>query len=274
MSTKIEDIELRLLLEAIFHKYGYDFRNYSMASLKRRLLQACEEFKCRSFSQLQDYILHDMESAHAILAFMTVQVSEMFRDPSYFKAFREQVVPVLRTYPSIKLWIAGCSAGEEFYSFAIILKEENLLDKTVFYCTDINHQALNKAKTGIYSLDRMKKFSMNYRAAGGTSSLSDYYTTSYDAAIFDKSLRKNVVFSDHSLVSDASFGEMHFISCRNVLIYFDKTLQDRVLGLFKDSLIRSGYLGLGAKENMLFSIHRNAFEEVIKNERIFHKISV
>lgn len=274
MSTTIEDIELRLLLEAIFHKYGYDFRNYSMASLKRRLKLACEKFGCQSFSQLQDHLLHDMSNASAILASMTVQVSEMFRDPSYFKTFRHQIVPILRTYPSIKIWIAGCSAGEEFYSFAIILKEEGLLDKTIFYCTDINNDALDKAKKGIYNLDHIKKFSINYKNAGGLSTLSDYYIASYDAAVFDKSLRKNVVFSDHSLVTDQSFGEMNYISCRNVLIYFNSTLQNRVVGLFKESLVRGGFLGLGAKESLLFSDHNASFEETAAKVRIFQKLSI
>ena len=268
---KTEDIEMRLLLEAIFQKYHYDFRGYAMASIKRRLTQARSYFKCESFSQLQDRILHDSGMFTQLLPYLTVQVSEMFRDPHYFKAIREKVVPHLRTYPSLKVWIAGCSAGEELYSFAILFREEGLEERTVFYATDINIEALKKAEAGVYSLDRIQLFTENHRKSGGKSSLSDYYTAAYGAASFDKSLRKNVVFSDHSLATDAVFAETQMVSCRNVLIYFDRALQDRAIGLFKGSLARKGFLGLGSKESLRFSSSVEDFSEFSRDERIYQK---
>ena len=271
MPHKIEDMELKLLLEAIFRKYHYDFRGYSLASVKRRLLQAREHFGCDNFSQLQDRVLHDQAVWPKMLGYLTVQVSEMFRDPHYFRTIRERLVPHLKTYPSLKVWIAGCSAGEELYSFAILFREEGLEERTMFYATDINKEALQKAESGVFSLDRIKLFSENYQKAGGKTSLSDYYTTGYGNAMFDKSLRKRVVFSDHSLVSDAVFGEMHLVSCRNVLIYFDRELQDRAIGLFSDSLVRKGFLGLGAKESMRFSSHANEFTDFARDDRIYQK---
>jgi chemotaxis protein methyltransferase CheR len=266
-----EDIEIRLLLEAIFLKYHYDFRNYAMASIKRRLTQACIQFGCPSISALQDRVLHDESVLPHLLSFLTVQVSELFRDPTYFKTIRERVVPHLRTYPSLKIWIAGCSSGEELYSFAILMAEEGLFERTMFYATDINPQALQKAQAGIYDLDRMKLYSESYQRAGGRSSLSDYYVADYGSARFDQNLRERVVFSDHSLVTDAVFGEMHFISCRNVLIYFDRALQNRAIGLFSDSLIRKGFLGLGAKESLRFSSHAQEFTEFSSYDKIYQK---
>ncbi|MEJ0010431.1 MAG: CheR family methyltransferase [Alphaproteobacteria bacterium] len=271
--SRTADIELRLLLDALLLEYQYDFRGYSMASVKRRMVQAREKFNCRSFSQLQDRVLHEPELVQELLSFLTVQVSEMFRDPGYFRMIREKVVPHLRTYPSLKLWIAGCSGGEELYSFAILFREEGLEERTMFYATDINPDALKKAEAGVYDLDRIRLFTENHRKSGGRSSLSDYYTAAYGAATFDKSLRKRVVFSDHSLVSDAVFGEMQLISCRNVLIYFDRELQDRVIGLFRDSLSRKGFLGLGAKESLHFSQYADAFEPFAREERIYQKVA-
>lgn len=270
--AKTDDIEIKLLLEAIFRKYHYDFRSYSAASIKRRLMQAREYFDCASFSQLQDKVLHDGAVLRSLLAFLTVQVSEMFRDPAYFKAIRDKVVPHLRTYPSLKIWVAGCSSGEEVYSLAILLREEGLDDKAMIYATDINPDALKKAEAGIYDISRIPLFTQNHRQSGGKSSLSDYYTAAYGAVSFDKSLRSRVLFSDHSLVTDAVFGEMHFISCRNVLIYFDRDLQDRAIGLFRDSLGRKGFLGLGAKESLRFSRHSDAFSDFSREERIYQKI--
>jgi len=272
--AKTEDIEIRLLLEAIFRKYHYDFRGYAMASIKRRLVQARDHFKCHSFSGLQDLILHDPGMMTAMLPYLTVQVSELFRDPLYFKAIREKVVPHLKTYPSLKVWIAGCSTGEELYSFAILFREEGLFERTMFYATDINHDALKKAEAGVYSLDRIRLFTENHRLSGGKGSLSDYYTAAYGAASFDKSLRKNVVFSDHSLATDAVFAETHLISCRNVLIYFDRELQDRAITLFKGSLARKGFLGLGSKETLRFSSSADAFSDFAHDERIYQKRDV
>lgn len=271
MADKTEEIELRLLLEAIHKRYHYDFRGYSMASLKRRLTQARERFGCATFSQLQDRTLHDPTTLPALLGFLTVQVSELFRDPPYFRALREQVIPHLRTYPSLKVWVAGCSAGEEVYSLAILFREEGLDERTMFYGTDINPEALKRAEAGVYELDRLPLFTENHRRAGGKSSLSDYYTAAYGAAVFDKSLRRRAVFSDHSLASDAVFAEVQLVSCRNVLIYFDRDLQDRAVGLFKDSLVRKGFLGLGAKESLRFSAHADAFAPFARDERIYQK---
>lgn len=271
MPDKTEDIELRLLLEAIHKRYHYDFRGYSMASLKRRLGQARARFGCGSFSQLQDRVLHDPAVLPELIGYLTVQVSELFRDPAYFRALRETVVPHLRTYPSLKVWVAGCSAGEEVYSLAILFREEGLAERTMFYGTDINPEALRRAEAGVYDLDRIPLFTENHRRAGGRSSLSDYYTAAYGAAVFDKSLRRRTVFSDHSLVSDAVFAEVQLVSCRNVLIYFDRELQERALGLFADALVRKGFLGLGAKESLRFSRHAAAFTEFARDERIYQK---
>ncbi len=268
---KIEDIEIRLLLEALYVRYHYDFRNYAMASVKRRLRQAREQLGFPTISAIQERLLHDEVMLPRLLGYLTVQVSEMFRDPSYFRAIRERVVPHLKTYPSLKIWIAGCSGGEELYSFVILFREEGLEDRTLFYATDISQDALRVAESGIYDLDRMQLFTQNHRASGGKSSLSDYYTTGYGRATFDRSLRERVVFSDHSLVTDAVFGEMNLISCRNVMIYFDRPLQDRAIGLFKDSLARKGFLGIGAKESLRFSAHANAFTDVVREEKIYQK---
>lgn len=266
-----DEIELKLLLEALFRQYHYDFRGYSMASIKRRVKQAREHFRCETYSQLQDKILHHPELLPELLSFLTVQVSEMFRDPLYFRTIREKVIPHLHTYPSLKVWVAGCSTGEELYSFAILFHEEGLGERTMFYATDINPEALKKAEAGVYNLDRLQLFTSNHQRSGGKSSLSDYYTAGYGAATFNKNLRRKVVFSDHSLVSDAVFAEMHLISCRNVLIYFDRELQDRAIGLFKDSLTRRGFLGLGSKESLRFSHHSDAFIDFDRSERLFQK---
>lgn len=271
IESAIEDIEIDLLLEAIYRKYHYDFRHYAGASLKRRLKLACDYYHCNSLSALQERVLHDNEALQGMLNYMTVQVSEMFRDPHYFKAIREHVIPHLKTYSSLKVWIAGCSAGEELYSMAIMFREEGLEDRTIFYATDINTDALKKAEAGVYSMDRIPLFTENHRKSGGKSSLSNYYIAAYGNAKFDSTLRKNVVFSDHSLVTDAVFAEMHLISCRNVMIYFGRELQDRVLGLFHESLIRKGFLGLGSKESLRFSIHAGAFSDVDKPARIYQK---
>ena len=271
MSDKTQDIELLLLLEAIFRKYHYDFRGYSLASLKRRLTQAKEQFGCPTFSQLQDRVLHDPAVLPVLLSYLTVQTSELFRDPEYFRAIRERVVPHLKTYPSLKVWVAGCGAGEEVYSLAILFREEGLEDRTLLYGTDINPGALKKAEAAMYGLDRIPLFTENHRKSGGKSSLSDYYTAGYGAAVLDKSLRQRIVFSDHSLVTDAVFAEVQLVSCRNVLIYFDRELQDRAIGLFKDSLARKGFLGLGAKENLRFSRHADAFTEFARDEKIYQE---
>lgn len=272
-SERTEDIEIRLLLEALYCSYHYDFRNYAKASLKRRLRQACQQLGFASLSALQASLLHDPATLPRLLGYLTVQVSEMFRDPAYFRAIRDKMVPLLRTYPSLKVWVAGCGGGEEVYSLAILFREEGLEQRTQFYATDINHEALTQAEAGLFALDRLKLFTENHRKSGRKSSLSDYYSAAYGRASFDKSLRQRVVFSDHSLVTDAVFGEMHLISCRNVLIYFDRPLQDRALGLFKDSLVRKGFLGLGSKETLRFSQHAGAFTEFAREERLYQRVA-
>ncbi|MFO1499208.1 MAG: CheR family methyltransferase [Verrucomicrobiota bacterium] len=269
--ASIEDVEFHLLLEAIHAKYHYDFRGYALASLKRRLLQARQRFGCATFSQLQHQVLHDPGLFPQLLSFLTVQVSDLFRDPDYFRALRERVAPVLKTYPSLKVWVAGCSTGEELYSLAILFREEGLESRTLFYGTDINAEALQKAAAGVYGLDRIPLFTLNHQRSGGRGSLSQYYTAAYGAAVLDKSLRDHVVFSDHSLVSDAVFAEVQLVSCRNVLIYFDRPLQDRAVGLFRDALVRRGFLGLGAKETLRFSQHQDGFNEFSREDRLYQK---
>lgn len=270
-ANRVEDIEIRLLLEALYHRYHYDFRNYAMASIKRRLRQARADFGLASISALQESVLHDASMLPRLLGYLTVQVSEMFRDPGYFRAIREKVVPHLRTYPSLKVWIAGCSSGEELYSFVILFREEGLEERTIFYATDINQDALAEAEAGVYALDRVKLFTENHRKSGGKSSLSDYYHTGYGRCVLDKSLRRHVVFSDHSLVTDQVFGEMHLVSCRNVMIYFDRLLQDRAIGLFRDALPHNGFLGIGAKETLRFSAHAGAFRDFVREEKIYQR---
>ncbi len=270
---KVEDIEIRLLLEALYVRYHYDFRNYAMGSIKRRLRQAREQMGFATISAMQERVLHDETMLPRLLGYLTVQVSEMFRDPGYFRAIRENVVPHLKTYPSLKIWIAGCSCGEEVYSLAILFREEGLEDRTIFYATDINQDALRMAEAGVYELDRIQLFTENHRKSGGKSSLSDYYSAGYGRVSFDRTLRDRVVFSDHSLVTDAVFGEMHLISCRNVMIYFDRPLQDRAIGLFKDSLARKGFLGIGAKESLRFSAHTEEFREFVREEKIYQRAS-
>ncbi|HEY0916208.1 MAG TPA: CheR family methyltransferase [Solimonas sp.] len=265
------DIELQLLVDAIYLKYHYDFRGYAQASLKRRLTTAMSRFDCSTLSQLQDRVLHDPSVFQPLLDYLTVQVSDLFRDPAYFLALREKVVPLLRTYPSLRLWVAGCSTGEEVYSLAILLREEGLLDRSLIYATDINTQALQMAQAGVYDIDRLPGFTENHRRAGGRTSLSDYYSAAYGKAVFDKSLRKQIVFSDHSLATDSVFAEMHLVSCRNVLIYFNRDLQDRAVGLFREALCRKGFLGIGAKESLRFSSHAEAFADYALADRIYQK---
>ncbi|MEO7274108.1 MAG: protein-glutamate O-methyltransferase CheR [Vicinamibacterales bacterium] len=265
------EIELRLLIDAIYLKYHYDFREYAAASLRRRLTSAMLKFNCTTLSQLQDRILHDPATFPMLLDTLTVPVSEMFRDPSYFRSLRETVVPLLRTYPSLKIWVAGCSTGEEAYSLAILLREEGLLSRALIYATDINPQVLQKAEAGVYEADRIPGFTENHRRSGAPTSLSDYYQAAYGRAVFDKTLRRHLVFADHSLATDSVFAEVQLVSCRNVLIYFNRVLQDRALGLFREALCRKGFLGLGAKESLRFSAHGEAFTELVRDDRIFQK---
>jgi chemotaxis protein methyltransferase CheR len=227
-----EDSELRALLEAVYRGYHYDFRGYSLGALKRRLLGMLPAFGCGSIAELMQRLAAEPALFPHLLSALTIQVSDMFRDPGHFRYLREQIAPVLSTYPSLRLWVAGCAAGEEVYSLAIVLRETGLLERSLIYATDINPEALARAEAGVYASTRAALFTQNHQLSGGTCSLSEYYTANYDAIVLDRSLRRHIVFSDHSLATDAVFAECQLISCRNVLIYFDPELQQRTLRLF------------------------------------------
>jgi chemotaxis protein methyltransferase CheR len=267
-----DELELGLLLDAIFRKYHYDFRSYAAASLKRRLQKAVLHFGCATVTALQERVVHEPAVFTELLGFLTVQVSDLFRDPSYFRSLREKVVPYLQTYPSLKVWVAGCATGEEAYSLAIMLAEEGLLGRTLIYATDINPDSLRAAQEGVYSIDRFTRFSENYLQAGGRASLSNYYTARYSSAVLDRSLKSAILFSDHSLATDTAFAECELVSCRNVLIYFDRELQDRAVGVLRDSLCRRGFLGLGLKETLRFSAHAAAFSAFAADDRIYQRL--
>jgi len=269
--TREFEIELKALLESINLKYNYDFRAYSPASMKRTLVHAMNRMGCVTLVDLQEKVLHDSKSFTDLIQSLTISVSEMFRDPTYFLALREKVIPILKTYPSIKVWVAGCSTGEEVYSLAILLQEEELLDRTILYATDINPKSLEKAASGIFNLKEIQTFTENYKKSGGKRSVSDYYTVASDSVTFKDDLKKNITFADHSLVTDAVFSETHLISCRNVLIYFNRELQDRVIGLFVDSLCRKCFLGLGIQETIQFSQYAKDFDLFVNKDRIFQK---
>ena len=271
--TELFDLELKVLLEAVYQRYHYDFRDYALASLRRRMRHAMSRFECPTMGALQHRLLHEPETFAQAMQYFTVQVSEMFRDPPYFKVLREHAVPVLRTYPSIKLWVAGCSTGEEVWSLAILLHEEGLLDRAIIYATDINPEALQAAESGAFALDRLAQFSRNYLAAGGTGSLSDYYSSGYGSVVFDRRLKRNIVFADHSLATDTVFSEVHLVSCRNVLIYFQRALQDRAIGLFHEALVHRGFLGLGSKESLHFGEHADEFEACAREQRLYRKLA-
>ena len=268
----LEDIELELLLEAVYRRYGFDFRVYAPASLKRRLWRRMSAEGLRTLSQLQDRLLHDEDCMGRLLLDLSINVTAMFRDPTFYVAFREKIVPALRTYPFTRIWCAGCSTGEEVYSLAVLLHEEGLYERTRIYATDINQQVLDQARTGVFPLDKMKQYTQNYIRAGGTREFSEYYVAAYDGAQFRRDLVENVVFAQHNLVSDRSFNTFNVILCRNVMIYFDKTLQDRVHDLFYDSLERLGVLALGHKESIAFSSHADEYEEIDATERIYRRV--
>ncbi len=265
------ETELQLLLESINLKYNYDFRHYSLHSMKRTVIHAMNRMGCVTISALQEKILKDSDSFLDALQSLTIPVSEMFRDPSYFLALREKVVPLLKTYPSLKVWVAGCSTGEEAYSLAILLQEEELLERTTIYATDINPRSLARAEKGVFALNGLQSFDENYKISGGKCAASDYYTQTFGSVKFHNTLQKHITFADHSLVTDAVFSETQLISCRNVLIYFDRELQNRAIGLFHESLCRKGFLGLGAKETLQFSDYAKHFAPLVKKDRIFQK---
>lgn len=268
-----ENIEIELLIEAIYQKYGYDFRSYARASLGRRIHHRLSQTKLASISQMQHLVLYDVAFFEQLLLDLSVNVTAMFRDPQFYKAVREQIVPVLKTFPFIKIWHAGCSTGEEVYSMAILLHEEGLYERTQIYATDFNEEVIKKAREGIIPIDRIKDFTGNYQISGGNQSFSDYYTAKYNFAIMNQFLKKNIVFADHNLATDGAFGEMNLIMCRNVLIYFDKQLQNRTIGLFRESLRHLGYLCLGTKESLRFFEYEDNFEPVIKSLKIYRKLS-
>jgi chemotaxis protein methyltransferase CheR len=266
-----ENIELELLLQAIFLQYGYDFRNYSRAHIKRRVLHRMVQAGVKSMSELQHKILHDPLCFDALIRDFSINVTEMFRNPAFYQSLRKEVIPILKTYPFLKIWHAGCSTGEEVYSFAILLKEEGLYERTQIYATDFNPHVIQKAKTGIYPIKNIKEYTANYQQAGGHSSFSDYYHASNESVIFDQSLKKQIVFAVHNLVTDGIFAEVNMIICRNVLIYFNRDLQNKVLQLFDDSLVKGGFIGLGTKETLQFSSVASKYKTVDSKVKIFKK---
>ena len=271
--SDIETIEITLLLDAIFERYGYDFRHYSRASIERRVRQFRGKSGCSTISEMIPKLLHDESFFEAFVREFSITVTDMFRDPFVYQSIRKNIVPILKTHPFVKIWHAGCATGEEAYSLAIVLKEEGVYGRATLFATDFNDAALDAAAKGIYSIDNARKFTTNYQAAGGTSSFSEYYHARYQAMAMDKSLRENITFANHNLVTDNVFGEMHLIMCRNVLIYFEKSLQNRVLNLFNDSLVHGGMLCLGTKESLMFSNVKNCFQTIDEDARIYQKIA-
>lgn len=265
------DAELRGLLDAIYDVYHHDFRSYSRVSIRRRVQAALVHLRCGAIAELRDRVVRDPAQFAALLRYLTVQVSEMFRDPIYFRAIRERVVPYLASYATLRIWVAGCATGEEAYSLAIVLREEGLLDRALIYATDIHPDSLRTAQAGVYDTERFARFSDSYLRAGGRGSLADHYSAAYGGALLDRRLRKAIVFADHSLATDGAFSEVQLVSCRNVLIYFDRELQDRALGVLGDSLCHRGFLGLGLKETLRFSSHAGSFTEHVPPARIYQK---
>jgi chemotaxis protein methyltransferase CheR len=269
----VDEIELELLLEGVYRCYGFDFRQYAPASLRRRVWRRVHAEGLTTLSALQDKLLHDPACMERLLLDLSINVTAMFRDPSFYIAFREKVVPLLRTYPFTRIWLAGCSTGEEVYSLAILLQEEGVAERARLYATDINESVLDRARAGVFPLDKMREYTQNYIKAGGQTAFSEYYVAKYDGAQFQRSLVDNVVFAQHNLVSDRSFNEFNVIVCRNVMIYFDRALQDQVHRLFYESLMTFGVLALGAKESIHFSPFEDRFEDIDANERLYKKVS-
>ncbi|HZL10654.1 MAG TPA: protein-glutamate O-methyltransferase CheR [Prolixibacteraceae bacterium] len=270
-NSELLNIELHLLLEAIFLRYGYDFRNYSKAHIKRRILHRLSLSQLYTVSELQDKILRNRDFFRELLDDLSINVTEMFRDPDFYKSFRENIIPKLQTYPFFKVWHAGCATGEEVYSLAILLHEEGLLDRCQVYATDFNPKVLEIAREGIYQEVDMGQYERNYQLSGGKKKLSEYYQSMYGSVMFNKELSNRIIFADHNLVTDSIFAEVNLILCRNVLIYFEKELQENVLDLFYESLIPSGILCLGTKESLRFSRHENSFDVIDEKQKIFKK---
>ena len=267
----LEEIEISLLLEGVYRHYGFDFRDYSLASIKRRVAQSMIREGATTISGFQEKVLHDPAIMERFLYALSINVTAMFRDPEFYLAFRQKVVPVLRTYPFIRVWNAGCSTGEEAYSMAIMLREEGLYDKSRIYATDMNLAVLERAESGIFPLSAMQEYTTNYMQSGGKGTFSRLYTANYNSAIFDASLRDNIVFAQHNLVTDGAFNEFNVILCRNVMIYFNRDLQNRVHQLLYDSLARFGVLGLGKKETIRFSTYQDCYQELDAANRLYRK---
>jgi len=267
-----EALELQLLLEGVYRQYGFDFREYAPASLKRRVWRRVQAEHAGTIAGLLERVLHDADVMERLLLDLSINVTSMFRDPTFYNAFREKVVPFLKTYPFTRIWIAGCSTGEEVYSLAILLHEEAVYDRTRIYATDINEAVLERAREGVFPLDKMQEYTGNYIRAGGKRSFSEYYLAKYEGALFDRTLTDNVVWAPHNLVQDRSFNTFNVILCRNVMIYFDRALQTRVHQLFYDSLERLGILALGHKESIRFTGIENAYEELDAYERLYRKV--
>ena len=267
----LEDIELDLLLEGIMRRYGLDFRGYARMSLRRRVWNMVHAQKLGTLSALQAQVLHDPSSMEELLQHLSVNTTTMFRDPSFFAAFREKVVPHLFSAPFVRIWHAGCSTGEEVYSLAILLTEAGLYERSRIYATDMNATVVDRAKSGIFPMEHMREYTANYLRAGGKTAFSDYYTANYDHAIFKASLRKNIVFAQHNLVSDGTFNEFNVILCRNVLIYFGTDLQSRVYRLLNQSLRRFGVLALGRGETLRHTVIENEYDEIDMQERLYRR---
>lgn len=263
------DIEIELFLFGLYLKHGYDFRNYSKAHVERRIVELFVENDFDNFAQMQHAMIYDNIFQQKVLVALSINYTEMYRNPLFYKSLRDNVIPILKTFPFVKIWNAGCSSGEEVYSLAILLKEEGIYDKCQIYATDFNKKVLNTAKEGIYHIEKFKNYSQNYILSGGKYSLSKYYTAKYDHLIFDKSLKENIVFAEHNLVSDSDFAEMNLILCRNVLIYFDKSLQNKTIKLFSKSLCYGGILCIGDKENLEVSNCYKNFEGIDKENKIY-----
>ncbi|TGE38944.1 protein-glutamate O-methyltransferase CheR [Desulfosporosinus fructosivorans] len=272
--SELEKIEIHLLLEGIYSYYGYDFRNYVSASIRRRIWYRIRAERIQNVSSLQEKVLHDPSAMARLLSDFSIHVSEMFRDPRFFESFRKNVVPLLKELPFVRIWHAGCSTGEEVYSMAIILYEEGLYNKTKIYATDMNEDLLKKAKEGVYSLDKMRTYMDNYQTAGGLNEFRKYFEVSNDKVIFHPFLTQNVIFAQHNLAIDHSFNEFHVIICRNVMIYFDKVLQNRVHGLFYESLCPSGILGLGDKEDIAYNHYSHYYKAFDHEQKIYQKVKL
>jgi chemotaxis protein methyltransferase CheR len=268
----LEELEVRLLFEGVYRQYGFDFRDYAGASLRRRVLGVVRTENVGSVSRLQERVLHDPECFERLLSRLTVHVTSMFRDPSFYVAFREKVVPLLRTYPFVRIWHAGCSSGEEVYSMAILLEEEGLYKRCRLYATDLSEAVLGRAKTGVFPLAAMREYTENYQRAGGKRAFSDYYTARYERALFRPALQENVVFAQHNLVTDAAFNEFNVVLCRNVMIYFNQDLQRRVHELLRTSLSRLGVLGLGRRESLRFTPHEGSYQVLDAAEQLYRRM--